>query len=182
MEIDFIEPTLPNQVEFRITKKEKSIGSKVTFEADVPIVEKDIVPNLNTSLGSDKLVSTFHKVNQSGYRTSKTFETSVVGQLESFPINTEKESKRGGGGGGGGVDSDILNKFKNTYRSGDQREAPDNITTDLKLNLMDTTMPYPVKNKGIYGYTTANGHNGLQKQNLFIATYVDAAGNNIGKN
>ena len=71
----------------------------------------------------------------------------------------------------------MINAYRRTYRSGYQVHAPDNITADKQMILMEITLPKLIKNTGIYGSMNgANGHNGHEKDHLYVATYLNSEG------
>ena len=119
----------------------------------------------------------FHKVNQSGYQTKKSYETSIVGQDSTYAKlvkQNEKVVKITH------ISTDIINGYKRTYRSGNQVQISPNATTDMKLLLMEQRLPNLIKNTGMYGdLNGANSHNGWDKNDLYIANYLNSEG--VGK-
>ena len=117
-----------------------------------------------------------HELNQSGYRSLKTFETRIIGQDPKFAdvgiSNTFVKKVE--------ISSERINQLKNTYRAGYQGQAEKDISTDKKFMLMGVKEPEKIKNTGIYGDDhNANGHNGYARNSLYVATYIDSQG--IGK-
>ena len=106
-------------------------------------------------------LDTIDKVVQSGYQSKKEFQDEIAGQdrkymdiaegrptLKMYPIK-----------------SDVINQFKNTYRSGMRVEAVDSLNTEDRLILMGAREPALIKAKGLKGdLNGANAHNGWERQ------------------
>lgn len=124
----------------------------------------------------ESLDKSFHLCNQSGYRSLKDLETKITGQeCSKLEVSTKPLEKKVGP-----LDYENINKWKNTFRSGYQHEAPQNPTGAESLLLMGVKDPHPIKPGSIYGDSNkANGWNGWAKNELYFANYLNSEG--VGK-
>ena len=151
--------------------------------------EKQEVPKLNvnsltknasTKANDGNFWRYFDKCTQSGYQSKNDYETQIIGQDRKYAVMTS-EKQHAFKTGGTVIKSETLNKFKRTYRAGYQNEASDysSLSSHDKLLLMGVREPELIRNKGLRGDTSANGHNGWVRQKLLMSTYTDIAGNNV---
>ena len=175
-----VSPIDPSTLQFNQTKTRNALFTKQ--ESPEPFQKEYLFLNTKKDMTSSQRIksktflNTFTTLSQSGYQSKKELETEVVGQDKKY-VNIKSDSKPIKGTN---IDAKTINKFKRTFRSGNQVEATDKLDTLEELILMGATNPTLVKNKGLLGDTNgANGQNGWQRQKLLVATYVDSAGDNI---
>lgn len=151
----------------KISDTEEVYEKNLHLETKETEEEKSIIFNLDT------LTKSFHKCNQSGYRSMKDFETSVTGEnCIKLDLKITPEPKKTG-------DMNYLNinKWKNTYRSGYQHQAIDNPTGSEQLLLMGVRQPELIKPGSIFGSSNgANGKNGWERNSLYYADYLNIDG------
>jgi hypothetical protein len=76
-----------------------------------------------------------------------------------------------------GLDNENINKFKRTFRSGLQVDAPDNLTGNEQLMLMEIRNPELIKAGNIFGDSNgSNGKNGWERNELYYAHYLSSEG------
>ncbi len=170
-------PRQPYIPEYRFSKQKKSTYTNVNESKKS--LNLEVTPVSDTKefrIQNEQLYKAFHKYNQSGYQTDRSYETIVAGQDPMYAKQVKESLKVPKGTH---ITAETINTQKNTYRSGYQTQAPPGITSDLQQIRKEVGLPYPVRNKGIYGDSNgANGHNGWSRQKLYVANYrnIDGVG------
>lgn len=124
---------------------------------------------LNVSYFSDELMT----VIQNGYRTKKEYQTAAP---DEEPKNV-KITKVAMKSFGPALTSTDINTEKMTFRSGYQALGKEDQQAEYDLLLKGSEFPIKITGQKMYGSQNgANGYNGLQKSNLYLATYLDPDG------
>lgn len=154
----------------------KSEVQPESYSFSIP-VKNGAKKELGKKIYNEAFLNTFTKSAQSGNQSKKELETEIVGQDKKYVNLTPEVAQEKVI-----IKAETINKFKRTFRSGYQAPATDSLTTSERMILMAHQEPTLIKNKGILGDDNkANGHNGWMRQKLLVASYVDAAGNNLKK-
>jgi len=134
-------------------------------------------PEKTNYLTSDDLKSAYLESLQNGYANKTTLVTSTpLDKYVDTDIKTGSVKKKENI-----ITAEEIDSEKMTFRSGYQSKSSKNQTSDLDLILKgnrDTHLK--IKNRGIFGSSNgANAHNGLSKNSLYYANYLNTDG--VGK-
>jgi hypothetical protein len=155
-------------IEGNDSSKKESKESVVRFKEVPPVQEND-------------WQDAFVFCDQDGHRSYKKLETRIPGEEPQTEANRSRDVPNGNTSGKRlTIDSDTLNRYKNTYRAGFQTYAGENVsglTTSEKQLLMGITQLKPIKPQRMYGSQNGgNGWNGWAKNELYFADYLNLNG------
>jgi len=109
---------------------------------------------------------------QNGYRTKKEYQTADPDE-EPKPLKISNVPKSFGTP----ITAEDFNAEKMTFRSGYQALGKEDQQAEYDLLLKGVEFPLKITGQKMYGSQNgANGYNGLQKSNLYLATYLDPDG------
>ena len=112
------------------------------------------------NLSNGTFMKNFDTCIQSGYRTLKTFEAQKAAEWKEMPkIGTSQEKYTE-------VETDKINEYKQTFRSGYQAKNTSNMVSDLQIT-MGVKEPFLVKNgKCLGSIARDNGWSGIIKEDI----------------